>query len=146
MARASASDPGRRGHQYLTVVYDLERRALLWVGRDRTEQTLARFFTSLGARRCRTVQAVCLDMWAAYAKAVRTHLPHARILFEADRVAPAFRLISYENSIFSPGSFFDENMLCSGGPNRWRAQRIGRPPAGTAPGGRMSFHAGRLRR
>jgi len=55
----------RRGHQYLTVVYDLERRVLLWVGEDRTEQTLAKFFTSLGPRRCRTVQAVCMDMWAA---------------------------------------------------------------------------------
>lgn len=72
----------RRGHQYLTVVYDLERRALLWVGQDRTEQTLAKFFTSLGPRRCRTVQAVCMDMWAAYAKAVRAHLPQARILFD----------------------------------------------------------------
>jgi len=72
----------KRGHQYLTVVYDLERRVLLWVGQDRTELTLAKFFTSLGARRCRTVQAVCMDMWAAYAKAVRAHLPNARILFD----------------------------------------------------------------
>ena len=63
----------RRGHRYLTVVYDLERRVLLWVGEDRTEQTLAKFFTSLGPRRCRTVQAVCMDMWAAYAKAARAY-------------------------------------------------------------------------
>jgi len=72
----------RRGHQYLTVVYDLQRRVLLWVGEDRTTQTLAKFFTSLGPRRCRTVQAVCMDMWAAYAQAVRAHLPQARILFD----------------------------------------------------------------
>jgi transposase len=30
----------RQGHHYLTVVYDLERRALLGVGEDRTEETL----------------------------------------------------------------------------------------------------------
>ena len=35
----------RKGHRYLTVVYDLERRTLLWVGEDRTEQTLREFFS-----------------------------------------------------------------------------------------------------
>lgn len=50
----------RKGHHYLTVVYDLERRVLLWVGEDRTEETLARFFTQiLGRRRCRTLRTIC---------------------------------------------------------------------------------------
>lgn len=35
----------RKGHHYLTVVYDLERGVLRWVGEDRTEETLTRFFT-----------------------------------------------------------------------------------------------------
>jgi transposase len=72
----------KKGHQYLTVVYDLERRVLVWVGEERTEQTLAKFFTGLGARRCATVRIVCMDMWAAYAKAVREKLPNAQILFD----------------------------------------------------------------
>jgi hypothetical protein len=38
----------RKGHRYLTVVYDLERGVLLWVGEDRTEATLTRFFAQLG--------------------------------------------------------------------------------------------------
>ena len=72
----------RKGHRYLTVVYDLERRTLLWVGEDRTEQTLREFFSELGRRRCRTLQVVCMDMWAAYAKAVREHAAQAQILFD----------------------------------------------------------------
>ena len=56
----------RKGHRYLTVVYDLKRRTLLWVGEDRTEQTLREFFS----------------MWAAYAKAVREHAAQAQILFD----------------------------------------------------------------
>ena len=72
----------KKGHRYLTVVYDLERRVLVWVGEDRTQDTLAKFFTGLGRRRCATVRAVCMDMWAAYAKAVTTHLPQAQILFD----------------------------------------------------------------
>jgi len=73
----------RKGQVYLTVVYDLERRVLLWVGEDRTEEAVKKFFTEeLGRRRCRTLQAVCMDMWAAYAKLVREHAPNAQILFD----------------------------------------------------------------
>lgn len=72
----------RKGHHYLTVVYDLERRVLLWVGEDRTEQTLAKFFTGLGRRRCSTIQVVCMDMWAPYLNAVQHHLPRAQIVFD----------------------------------------------------------------
>ena len=71
----------KKGHQCLAVVYDLERRFLVWVGEDRIGQTLAKFFTGLGARRRATVRIVCMDMWAAYAKAVRERLPNAQILF-----------------------------------------------------------------
>src|SRR5216683_3232706 len=73
----------RKGQVYLTVVYDLERRVLLWVGEDRTEEAVKKFFTEeLGPRRCRTLQVVCMDMWAAYAKLVHDHAPNAQILFD----------------------------------------------------------------
>jgi transposase len=73
----------RKGQVYLTVVYDLERRVLLWVGDDRTEEAVRPFFTKeMGIRRCRTLQVVCMDMWAAYAKLVRQHAPNAQILFD----------------------------------------------------------------
>src|SRR5215831_20814490 len=59
----------RKGQVCLTVVYDLERRVLLWVGDERTEEAVRPFFTKeMGPRRCRTLQVVCMDMWAAYAK------------------------------------------------------------------------------
>jgi transposase len=73
----------RKGQIYLTVVYDLERRVLVWVGEDRTEEAVRKFFTEeMGARRCATLQVVCMDMWAAYAKLVREHAPNAQILFD----------------------------------------------------------------
>jgi transposase len=73
----------RKGQVYLTVVYDLERRVLLWVGEDRTEDAVRKFFTEeLGPRRCATLQVVCMDMWAAYATLVRTHASKAQILFD----------------------------------------------------------------
>jgi transposase len=73
----------RKGQVYLTVVYDLERRVLLWVGEERTEEAVRKFFTEeMGRRRCHTLQVVCMDMWAAYANLVRKHAPNAQILFD----------------------------------------------------------------
>jgi hypothetical protein len=56
----------RKGQVYLTVVYDLERRVLLWVGDDRTEEAVKPFFTKEMGRRCHTLPVVCMDMWAAH--------------------------------------------------------------------------------
>jgi transposase len=73
----------RKGQVYLTVVYDLRRRVLLWVGEDRTEEAVKKFFTEgMGRRRCHTLQVVCMDMWAPYAKLVREHALNAQILFD----------------------------------------------------------------
>ena len=73
----------RKGQVYLTVVYDLERRVLLWAGDDRTEEAVRPFFTQeMGRRRCHTLPVVCMDMWAAYAKLVREYAPNAQILFD----------------------------------------------------------------
>ena len=56
-----------RGHKYLTVVYQLDEhcRRLLWVGRDRTTETLEAFFKEFGLR-ARWLQWVCSDMWRPY--------------------------------------------------------------------------------
>jgi transposase len=73
----------RKGQVYLTVVYDLERRVLLWVGNDRTEEAVRPFFTQeMGGRRCNTLQVICMDMWAPYANLVKQYAPKAQILFD----------------------------------------------------------------
>jgi len=73
----------RKGQVYLTVVYDLERRVLLWVGDERTEEAVKPFFTKeMGTRRCHTLRVVCMDMWAAYANLVREYATNAQILFD----------------------------------------------------------------
>jgi transposase len=73
----------RKGQVYRTVVYDLERRVLLWVGEERTAEAVRKFFIEeMGRRRCGTLRVVCMDMWAPYASLVREHAPNARILFD----------------------------------------------------------------
>jgi transposase len=57
-----------RGHKYLTVVYQIDGhcRRLLWVGKERTTQTLESFFRGFGLCRTHRLVYVCSDMWKPY--------------------------------------------------------------------------------
>jgi len=72
----------RKGQRYLTLVYDLIRRRLVWIGEDRDTTTMEKFFQWLGPRRGRSIQVVCCDMWAVYVEAVKTKLPWATLVFD----------------------------------------------------------------
>jgi transposase len=58
----------RRGHRYLTLVYQIDAgcRRLLWVAQDRTEQTLESFFSIYEKPVSETLEFVCSDMWKPY--------------------------------------------------------------------------------
>lgn len=58
----------RKGHKYLTLVYQIDAgsRRLLWVGHDRTKQTLERFFRQFGRRRTEQLKYICSDMCGSY--------------------------------------------------------------------------------
>jgi transposase len=58
----------QRGYKFLTVVYQIDSgaRRLLWVGKDRTEATLLRFFRKFGKRRSARLSFICSDMWKPY--------------------------------------------------------------------------------
>ncbi len=62
----------QRGHRYLTLVYQIDAgcRRLLWIGRERKEKTLLRFFRWFGAERSVALRFICSDMWQPYLKVV----------------------------------------------------------------------------
>ena len=72
----------KKGHHYLTNVYDLQAKTLLWSGKGRKEETLRQFFETHGETLRGTVQAVCCDMWAAYISVIREQLPDAVLVFD----------------------------------------------------------------
>lgn len=57
-----------KGHKYLTLVYQIGQgtKRLLYVGQERTEQSLRTFFGRLGAKGCAQLRYVCSDMWQPY--------------------------------------------------------------------------------
>ncbi len=58
----------QRGHRYLTLVYQIDAgaRRLLWVGLDRTEDSLGGFFQTLTDEAKRSIRYLCSDMWKPY--------------------------------------------------------------------------------
>lgn len=69
----------RRGHEYLTLVYQLDegRKRLLWVAKERTEESLRGFFQMLGKAASGRVQFVCSDMWQAYLSVIAAEAKRA---------------------------------------------------------------------
>jgi transposase len=61
-----------RGHKYLTLVYQIENacKRLLWIGADRTTQSLEIFFELLGKQASAALRFVSSDMWQPYLEVV----------------------------------------------------------------------------
>jgi len=59
------------GHHYITVVYDLETSKVVWMGQDRTEETLDRFFEGLPKAVLGQIECITMDMWKPYRASCR---------------------------------------------------------------------------
>ena len=75
---------GKGQRNYLTVVYQLNNgcRRLLWIGRERTEATLGRFFDWFGEERTRLLEFVCSDLWRPYLKVLRERASGAKNILD----------------------------------------------------------------
>ena len=124
----------RKGHRYLTVVADHDRDgAVVWVGEGKSAATLGAFYEQLGEDGCAQVQAVSMDLGAAFKKATDTHAPTAR------QCVDPFHLVALANEAINKARRWTWNI------ERDRARhaaalagpkRAGRPPAGSPPPGR----------
>jgi transposase len=70
-----------RTQKYFTIVMNLKTSDIVFVGEGRAERSLAPFWEMLGRRKA-NIKVVCMDMGAAYQKAVRENLPNAEIVID----------------------------------------------------------------
>jgi transposase len=73
-----------RGHDYVTLAADAERRAVLFVTEGRGAETIGRLAADLVAHGAdpAAIESVSIDMSPAFIKGVSAHLPNARITFD----------------------------------------------------------------
>jgi transposase len=116
----------RKGHRYLTVVADHDRDgAVVWAGEGHNADTLNTFYDELGETRCAALEAVSLDMGAAYKTATDTKASGAR------QCVDPFHVIKLANEAIDKArrATWNVERRTHPKPNRPR----GRPPKGSPP-------------
>jgi transposase len=121
----------RKGHRFLTVVADHDRDgAVIWAGEGKNAATLEGFYDELGEERCARLQAVSLDLGAAFKKATDTKAPQAR------QCVDPFHLVALANEAVNTARRWAWNLerdkaraaAAAAGPNRGGRPRKGSPP------------------
>jgi transposase len=79
----------QRRHEYVTIVTDIDGGRVLYVADDRKRESLAAFFRALTPSQVDAIEVVAMDMWGAFIKVVRDHVPDAdrKIAFDKFHVA-----------------------------------------------------------
>jgi len=79
----------QKRHEYVTVVADLERGCVAWVGDHRRWETLEAFWAGLSPEELAEIEEVVMDMWEPYISATAHALPDgsSKIVFDRFHVA-----------------------------------------------------------
>ncbi len=79
-----------KGHKYATLVYDLDRSRILWVGQGKGRATIDRFFNECLSKgqKARILWASC-DMSRAYTEAIKHHCPNTTLVIDRFHVVKA---------------------------------------------------------
>ncbi len=74
----------RKGHYYLTLVYDIAAGTVEYIADDRKQASLDPYFASFSEDERAGIKAVAMDMWEPYINSVEAHLDDAarRIVFD----------------------------------------------------------------
>lgn len=83
----------RKRFRYMTVVLDFETGRVVWMGPERTAATLQAFFDGMAPAQKAALEAIAIDMWDPYIKAIREAVPHVRIVFDCFHVVSAFNQV-----------------------------------------------------
>lgn len=72
----------RKHHRFVTIVTDHVRGCAVWAAEGKGAETAGGFFAALGPERCAKLEAVTLDMSAAFISAVEAGAPNAKKIFD----------------------------------------------------------------
>lgn len=103
----------RKGQRYLTVVLDYLTGRVVWIGKHRRARTLSRFFNQMTSQQRQSLQAIVMDMWDPYIKAVQKKLPHVQMVFDLFHVVAQFSRVidQVRNSEYRKASKADKDVF-----------------------------------
>jgi transposase len=83
----------KKGHSYMTLVYNIKKRCVEFAGKDRKTISLEEFYKTLSQEQLNSIEAVCMDMWDPFFAATVLHVPDALSKIVYDR----FHVMKYVN-------------------------------------------------
>jgi transposase len=73
----------KKRHRYATLVYDLDRACVVWVGEGKGRETIDRFFNDhLSGGQKKRILWASSDMSSAYTEAIKAHCPNATLVID----------------------------------------------------------------
>jgi transposase len=84
----------RKGHDYMTVVCDLDAASVEYVAEDRTTESLEGYWKGLTQAQLEGIESVSMDMWPAYIGATLSQVPGAQGKIVFDR----FHIMQHMNA------------------------------------------------
>lgn len=73
-----------KGHKYITIVCDLDKATVEYIGDDRKVESLDGYFATLSDEQLKGIDAIATDMWDPYLRSIKEHVPDAagKIVFD----------------------------------------------------------------
>jgi len=107
-----------KGHHYLTLVLDLKRGRVVYVGHGKGADALDAFWKRI-KRIKQSIEAVAIDMSPAYISAVREHVPDADIVFDHFHVVKMLndKISDFRRKLFYETQTIHKQSLLKG--TRW---------------------------
>jgi len=81
----------KKGHNYVTIVTDVDLKKVIWVSEGNKKESLDQFFQVIGTDRCKKIKTVSKDLWKPYALSCKEYIP------EAIEVADPFHVVKKLN-------------------------------------------------
>jgi transposase len=79
-----------KGHKYATIVYDLKKARVVWIGKGKGRETIDQVFTeALSDYQKRHIQWASCDMSRAYITAIEDHCPNVTLVLDRFHIVKA---------------------------------------------------------
>jgi transposase len=88
-----------KGHEYLTLVYDIDRSCVDGIEEGRKKESLDAYFAGLTREQVEGIDAVAMDMWEPYILSVQEHVPGASEKIVHDRFHIMKHMVDAVNNV-----------------------------------------------
>lgn len=108
-----------KGHRYLTLVCDLEKGNVEYIGDDRRQESLEGYYLGLTEQQREGIEGVAMDMWEPYIQATQAWIPGADDKMVFDR----FHIMGHVGKAVDTVRKQEHRELCEQGDERLKGSK-----------------------